>query len=117
MIQKIMVSTTETLSDIVNAMLQNNVNSVMITENKKTVGIISDRDLLKEIVENQREPKKTLVKNFPYTPLVILEGNTSMTTILNDMREKRISRVAVMKNGQLIGMLNEDSVRGKKTAS
>jgi CBS domain-containing protein len=50
-------------------MLQNNVRSILITENQKPVGIISDREILKEMVENRRDPEKTLTKEFKYTPI------------------------------------------------
>ena len=45
------VSTTETVSKLVDKMLQNGVTSVLITEHHKPVGVINDRDILREIVE------------------------------------------------------------------
>ena len=54
------VTTTDTANKIVEKMLQNGVTSVLITENHKAVGVISDRDLLKEIVEEGKAPKKLL---------------------------------------------------------
>ena len=62
------VSSEETVSKIVNMVLHNNVNSVLITENNQPIGLISDRDLLKEIVENKKDPEKTLAKNLDFTP-------------------------------------------------
>ena len=66
------VSSAETAAELVNAMLQNSVSSILITENRKPVGIISDRDLLKEIVENQKDPRKTLTKDLKYTPIIAM---------------------------------------------
>jgi len=102
------ISTTETLSKLVDKMLQNNVTSVLITEHHKPVGVINDRDILKEIVEEHKDPKKTLAKDLNYTPLIILQGNESMITAMKLMGEKGIKRAAMVKNGQLIGMLTED---------
>jgi sugar-specific transcriptional regulator TrmB/CBS domain-containing protein len=98
----------ETVSDLVNKMLQNKVDSVLIAENHKPVGVIADRDLLKEMVENQIDPRKTLIKDLKYTPLVALESGESITDALKTMREKGLKRIAVIKNGQLVGMLTED---------
>ena len=53
-------STTETVAKVVEKMLQNGVNSVLITEHHKPIGVINDRELLKEIVDKQKDPKKTL---------------------------------------------------------
>jgi sugar-specific transcriptional regulator TrmB/CBS domain-containing protein len=101
-------STTETVSTLVNAMIRNGVTSILITENQKPIGIISDRDLLKEIVENHKDPKKARVKDLNYTPLIILDGSESMITALKVMRDKGMERAAMVKNGQLLGMLTED---------
>jgi CBS domain-containing protein/sugar-specific transcriptional regulator TrmB len=102
------VSTTDVVAQLVDKMLQNSVPSILITENHKPVGVISDRDLLKEIVEEHKDPKKTLAKDLNYTPLIILQANESMITAMKLMEEKGMKRAVMVKNGQLIGMLTED---------
>ena len=101
-------STTETLATLVNAMLKNGVTFILITENRKPIGMINDRDLLKEIVENRKDPKKTRVKDLNYTPLIVLNSGESAITALKVMRDKGMERAAMVKNGQLVGMLTED---------
>jgi CBS domain-containing protein len=98
----------ENVSELVDKMLQNNVDSVLITENSKLIGIISNRDLLKEMVETRKDPEKTLIKDLKYTPLVALDSGESITNALKTMREKELKRIAVVKNGQLVGMLTEN---------
>ena len=105
------ISTTETVSKLVDKMLQNSVTSVLITEHHKPIGVINDRDLLKEIVEEQKDPMKTLAKDLKYTPLIILQGNESIITAMKLMEENGMKRVAIVKNGQLIGMLTEDAAK------
>jgi predicted transcriptional regulator len=70
--------------------------------------MISDRDILKEIVEKQKDPQKTCVKDLKYTPLIMLDRGESMMHVLQVMRAKGMERVAMVKNGQLVGMLTED---------
>ena len=105
------VATTETLAKTVGRMMENNVNSVLITENCKPVGVINDRELLKEIVDAHKDPLKTLAKDTNYIPLIILEGNESMITAMKLMGEKGFKRAAMVKNGQLIGMLTEEAAK------
>jgi sugar-specific transcriptional regulator TrmB/CBS domain-containing protein len=102
------VSNAETASKLVNIMLEKGVNSILVTENQKPIGMISDRDILKEIVENRKDPEKTRVKDLKYTPLIILDSGESIMHALKVMREKGMKRVAAVKNGQLVGMLTED---------
>ena len=111
------VSTTDIVAKLVDKMLQNNVTSVLINENHKPVGVINDRDLLKEIVEEHKDPKKTLAKDLNYTPLIILQANESMITAMKLMEEKGMKRAAMVKNGQLIGMLMENAANAAKRAA
>ena len=92
-------------------MLQNNVNSVLITEQHKPIGVINERELLREVVDARKDPLKTLAKDTNYTPLIILEGNESMINAMKIMGEKGFKRAAMVKNGQLIGMLTEEAAK------
>jgi len=102
------VSINETVSQLVKLVLNNNVESVLITEKGQPVGIINDRDLLKEVAEARKDPEKTLVKNLDYTPLLTLTTGQTMTDALKIIRQKGTKRIAVVKDGQLMGMLTQD---------
>ncbi len=105
------VSTTDTVAKLVEKLMQNSVTSLLITENRKPVGVINDRELLKEIAEKQKDLKKTLAKDLNYTPLLILQADESMMTAMSLMKEKGMKRAALVKNGQLIGMLTEEMAK------
>jgi CBS domain-containing protein len=102
------VSTSETVAKLVNKMLQNGVASILITENHQPIGVINDKDILRDIVEENKDPKKTLAKDLNYTPLIILKSDESMISAMKLMGEKGMKRAAMVKNGHLIGMLTED---------
>lgn len=105
------ISTTETMSKLAHKMLKKGVNSIIITDNQKPIGMISDKELLKEIVENQKDPKKTLVKNLNYTPLITLGSRESITDAIKLLHKNAIKRIAILKNGQLVGMLTGETPR------
>ena len=103
------IAASETITKTVNKMLQNNVNSVLITELHKPIGVVNDRELLRAIVIERKDPLKTLAKDINYTPLIVLEGDESMLTAMKIMGDKKFKRAAMVKNGQLIGMLTEEA--------
>ncbi len=105
------VETTATIAQTVDKMLQNNVTSILITVRCKPVGVINDRELLREIVDEQKDPAKTLAKDLKYTPIIMLQPDESMVTAMNIMAKKGFKRSALVKNGQLIGLLTEDAVK------
>ena len=111
------VSTSDPIAKLVDKMLQNNVTSVLITEHNSPVGVINDRDLLREIVKEHKDTKKTLAKDLNYTPLILLQEDESMITAMKVMEEKGMKRAAMVKNGQLIGMLMESAANAAKRAA
>jgi sugar-specific transcriptional regulator TrmB/CBS domain-containing protein len=106
---KVEIAISETMAKTVDKMLQNNVNSILITELHKPIGVVNDRELLREIVNERKDPLKTLVKDINFTPLIVLEGDESMLTAMKIMGDKKFKRAAMVKNGQLIGMLTEEA--------
>jgi sugar-specific transcriptional regulator TrmB/predicted transcriptional regulator len=102
------VAVSDTAETLVNAMLDSGVNTVLLMEKGKPVGVICDRDVLREIVVRQKDPRKTMVKSLQFTPLVVLGSKDSLTGALKIMKERGMSRIAIVKNGQLVGMLTED---------
>jgi sugar-specific transcriptional regulator TrmB/CBS domain-containing protein len=105
------VETCETITCTVDRMLKNNVNSVLITEHSKPLGVINDRDILRQIIEDKRDPAKTVASDLKFTPLIMLGNDQSMITAMKIMSEKGIKRAAMVKNGQLIGMLTEEAAK------
>ena len=67
--------------------------------------------MLREIVNARKDPVKTLAKDINYTPLIILEGDESLVTAMRLMDEKGFRRAAMVKNGQLVGMLTEETAK------
>ncbi len=102
------IASDETAAKLVSTMLRENLTSVLITEGDKPIGIISDRELLKEVAEKRKNPELTLIKDLDYTPILTLEASQTMTDALKMIRAKGAKRVAVVKNGQLTGMLTEE---------
>jgi sugar-specific transcriptional regulator TrmB/predicted transcriptional regulator len=105
------VETCETIACTVDRMLKNNVNSVLITDHNQPLGVINDRDILRQIVEDKRDPAKTVASDLRFTPLIMLDSDQSMITAMKIMSEKGIKRAAMVKNGQLIGMLTEEAAK------
>ncbi len=105
------VTSSETVAKTVSKLLQNKVTSVLITERNNPLGVINDRELLREIVDSHKDPVKTIVKDINYTPLIILEEDQSMVTAMELIGERGFKRAAIVKNGQLIGMLTEGATK------
>ncbi len=96
------------ISEVVSLLIKKNVTQVLIMKNDNPIGIITDRDILKDVIEKKKNPDETLAKDLDYTPLLTLKGTESMTDALKIMRQKGHNRIAVIKHGQLMGMLTQN---------
>jgi len=105
------VEVTDTVAQTVDRMLQNNVTSILITERHRPIGVINDREVLREIIKERKDPAKMQTKNLKFTPLIVLQGNESMISAMKTMNEKGFKRAMMVKNGQLIGMLTEEAAK------
>lgn len=110
------VAATDAVTNIVSKMLENNATSVLISDNHKPIGVINDRDILKAIIEEQADPLKTVAKELPYTPLILLQEDETMITAMKLMEKQGFTRAAMVKNGQLIGMLTEEAAKKAELA-
>ena len=107
----VQVEPAETITQVASKMLQNNVTSVLLAEHGKPLGVINDRDLLKEFIHTHWDPAKTQAKNLTYTPLILLEPNETMLTAMKIISQKGFKRAAMVKDGQLIGILTEEAAK------
>ena len=101
------VEKTKTTAYAVEQMLKNNVTSILITQQQKHLGVINDRDILREIIEEHKNPQTTQTGELKFTPLILIESNQSMINAMQIMTKQGYQRAAIVKDNQLIGMLTQ----------
>lgn len=107
MIEKIMsknliVLNDSNLEDIAKAMKRYDVGMVIIKENNKIKGIITDRDIVTKILAN----KDNKIKEYLTTNLVSIDINSDMNEAIDLMKKHKIKRLLVKKDNKLIGVLS-----------
>lgn len=105
--QTVHVSSSEAVSKVVDCMLVNNVNSVIVTENDNPIGIINENDILRKILKQRRNPEKISAKEIMSLPIVKIESAEPLMGSLKIMRRMKMQRLAVFRNGKLVGMLTQ----------
>jgi len=90
-------------ADIMN---QFEIGSVITTRKGKPVGIITERDLLKRIVAEGRNAKKTKVKEIMSSPLVVISPDTDLEEAARLMFEMKIKKLPVTDQNRLVGLVS-----------
>ena len=100
------VSDSATVPQIIGVMLENNVRSVLVNRDNMIVGIVDQKDLLRNMLGNSKEFSETVANEVMSMPILTIESGENIVSALKEMREKGIPRVAVMKQGKLVALLS-----------
>ena len=104
------VSSNATISEAAKIMDQKLIGSVLIEENNKIVGIVTERDILRKVVAKGENAKTVRVKDIMSYPVVTINANEDALEASRIMDEKRIRRLVVTENGKVVGKVTANSI-------
>jgi signal-transduction protein with cAMP-binding, CBS, and nucleotidyltransferase domain len=90
----------------VQAMVDRNIGAVPVTHNGKLVGIFSERDLMKRVVGEGRDPGSTCMAEVMTDDPLTISMNEELENCMVLMRRHNFRHLPVCHNGQLIGMVS-----------
>jgi CBS domain-containing protein len=84
----------------------------VIVQNKaeKSIGIITERDLVKRVVAKNLKPDKLTAKEVMTTPLVTIEPEATISDAARRMTRLDIRRLGVIYKGNLVGIISSKDV-------
>lgn len=86
------------------------VGSVIILDNGRPVGIVTERDFVEKIVAENKIPTEVRVRDIMSSPLVTIGPKESVADAGRKMGRLRLRRLPVVVGDQLIGMLTENDI-------
>jgi signal-transduction protein with cAMP-binding, CBS, and nucleotidyltransferase domain len=86
------------------AMVDNNRGSAIVTRKGETVGLLTERDILKRVVAKSRDPHSTKVKDVMTSSPITIDQNKPLREALELMNRKRIRRMLLTENGKIVGI-------------
>lgn len=101
------VSPSEPVSTLMFRMVANDIGAVIVIDEGKPVGMITERDLLERVITNNKNVYETKAKDVMSKPLVSIETDRPIKEALELMRKHKIRRLAVTENKALIGLVTE----------
>lgn len=88
-------------------MLSFDVGSVIVTDKKQPVGIVTERDIVRKIVSRNLKPEDISIKELMTTPLITIPAAEDITDIMHKMVKMKIRRLPVVENGKLVGIVTD----------
>ncbi len=107
----VMVLFSDTALSVAEKMIVNNIGAVIVMRRGTPVGIVTEKDLVRKIVIGRKDSAKTKAEDVMSAPLVWIESDESVADALEMMRENSVRRLAVIRNGRLVGIVTERRLR------
>jgi CBS domain-containing protein len=92
--------------DALDAMIQNDIGSVPIVDHGELVGIITERDIVKEITKSFDYLERKL-SDTSRRPMITVTPSTPLWEAFALLLKNKIRRLPVVENGRLVGIVTE----------
>ena len=97
------------ISDAARLMADKPCGCVVVVEGKKPLGIITESDILRNLVSKKFNLKEKVTK-IMNSPITSISLNTSLEKANKIIDTKHFRRYPVVKNGNLVGLVTENNV-------
>ncbi len=104
------ISSESTISEAARIMDEKLIGSVLIEENSKIIGIMTERDILRKIVAKGENPDKLKVKDIMNQPLLTIDANEDIVEASKKMDKHKIRRLVVTENDKIVGKVTANSI-------
>ncbi|MEM2118375.1 MAG: CBS domain-containing protein [Candidatus Bathyarchaeia archaeon] len=94
-----------TVKEVVATMNKFNIGSIIVTQADRPVGIITERDILRRLVEQCLAPETLTARQIMTSPVTTINENTTIEEAAKLMAKKRIKRLPVTNNNKLVGIV------------
>ena len=97
------------IDDIAMKMNEHNVGSIIITENEKPVGIVTDWDVVSKVIAKNSDPSSIEAGNV-MQPIHTVEAGEGITEAARILRKYNIKRLGVVYKDRLAGIISSSDV-------
>ena len=101
------IDVNSSVDDAIRSMNARKISAIMVTEQGKTVGIFTERDVVRSYnTSGGKSFKEAKVRDAMVTNLIVAVPDDELNDISSIMVEKNIRHLPVLDNGRVIGMLS-----------
>ena len=101
----ITVSKDTTIAECANIMREKHVGSLIVLENHNLVGIITEQDIVRKAVAEQKNPLATRAESVMEKEIITISPQKDIFEALTKMRDYNIRHVPVVDKEKLVGFL------------
>jgi CBS domain-containing protein len=94
------------------ARLMNNrgIGGIVVIEDDEVIGIFTERDILRRVVAERRDPTTTLIRDVMTTPVMTCKPEAKLEECMGLMSDKRIRHIPAVDADGLCGMVTSGDI-------
>lgn len=93
------------ITEVANIMKKNNIGFLPISDNKKIIGVITDRDIVINCISNNCNNAES-ISGYINKNIIHIDWNREISDALSIMAKEKIKRILVSNNMKLVGVLS-----------
>ncbi len=97
-----------TVFEAAKVMRERNLSCVFVLG--KDVGIVTERDIIKRVIAQGRDPKVTPIGEVATYPVVCVDEESFIFEAILTMAERNIRRIGVMREGRIVGVIEDKDI-------
>ena len=101
-----MVQRDATVREAVQVMTDNNVGIVLVLEGQRLVGVFSERDVVRRVVDRGLDPDRTPVGDVMTTEIVVGDPDEDYQSAMRKMDQASIRHLLVVKGAEMLSMIS-----------
>lgn len=102
--------------DVAKLMAKHRIGSIVVIEgnNKKPVGIVTERDIIKKVSAQNKSADQVAVRHIMSSPLITVKSIDSVDTAAETIAKNKIKRLVVLEqDGSMVGILSVSDIAKK----
>lgn len=100
------IAPTATVRDAVREMNEKGVGALLVLVEDCPVGIFTERDVLRRVVDEGRNAKATTVADVMTSDVLVVEPSTPVEQVMATMTQRRIRHLPVVEEGKVVGLVS-----------
>ena len=106
----IVIAPSKTVQDCSKLMIRKKVGSILVVEKTKLLGIITEKDIIRQIVAKHLNPQKLSVKDIMTKRIKTIEPDKDLFDAMQFMKKHKVRKLPVVHEGKLQGLLTETDI-------
>lgn len=106
----ITISPDKTVYDAARKMARARVGTIIIVQNGKPIGIITESDIIKKVVAKNLKPSDIRVTEIMSSPVIYVNADDDIEKVKDIMRKYRVRRLPVIQQGKLAGIITTTDI-------